>query len=240
MTAFNNKGDIFSPLGSFGADGAVIKTVAETLFFRTTDTGIDTVGSITNFKVKTIKSQNKVVLSWTLTAPLPDKLRIFRNTRSLDTLDGTATSFNDTTILNAQSKALDTRYIIVGWKTVNAANGTRMFSDKSEVITQHPTAMADDTYQVLTEVLVDAVKDKPYQSTLAKNGGANPVTWSVSAGTLPDGLTLNGNGLIIGSPTAAGESTFTVQVTDADSQTATKQLTLVVTALPVLTDVINE
>ncbi len=240
VTAFNNKGDTFSPFGIFRADGAVIKTAASSLFFRTTDTGLGSVGSITNFRARTIKSQSKVIVSWTLNAPVPGDLLLIRNTRALKTLDGTATSFIDTTILNAESKALDTRYTIVGCKIVNAANGTVMFSDKSEVITQHPTAMADDTYKVLTVELDDAVKDKPYQATLEKNGGTNPVTWSVSAGTLPDGLTLNGDGLITGSPSAAGESTFTVQVTDSDSQTASKQLTLVVTALSVLTDVINE
>jgi Putative Ig domain len=55
-----------------------------------------------------------------------------------------------------------------------------------------------------------------YLKPLAATGGTQPYTWVVATGTLPAGLTLNGaTGVISGTPTTAGGSTFTIRVTDA-------------------------
>jgi len=65
--------------------------------------------------------------------------------------------------------------------------------------------------------------------TLTATGGTTPYTWSLSAGTLPAGLTLaSSTGVISGTPTGTGTSNFTVQVTDANSLTATKAFSLTI------------
>ncbi|SER30994.1 DUF7927 domain-containing protein [Microlunatus flavus] len=75
-----------------------------------------------------------------------------------------------------------------------------------------------------------------YSRQLTVNDGTGPYTWSVSAGALPAGLTLNTTtGLLSGTPTAAGTASFTVQVTDASGQSATRAVNLVVAARPTLT-----
>lgn len=65
----------------------------------------------------------------------------------------------------------------------------------------------------------------PYTATLAATGGVLPYTWSVNTGNLPDGLTLTTNpdstGLISGTPTTYGPSTFTVKVADSEIPPAT-------------------
>jgi hypothetical protein len=50
--------------------------------------------------------------------------------------------------------------------------------------------------------------------------------WALTAGTLPDGLTLAADGTIAGVPTTSGESIFTVGFTDGWGSTASAQVTL--------------
>ena len=45
-------------------------------------------------------------------------------------------------------------------------------------------------------------------------GGYPSYAWVVSAGAIPAGLTLDGTGLLSGTPTTLGTFTFTVRVTD--------------------------
>jgi hypothetical protein len=73
-----------------------------------------------------------------------------------------------------------------------------------------------------------------YSETLAATGGTTPYGWTVTKGTLPAGLTLSAAGVLSGTPTAAGTSTFTVQVADSSStkQTATLAATLVINPVP--------
>jgi Putative Ig domain len=62
----------------------------------------------------------------------------------------------------------------------------------------------------------------PYVTTLMAQGGTPPYTWSLSSGTLPQGLTLNGKtGLISGTTSQTGTATFTVKVSDSASHMAT-------------------
>ncbi len=73
----------------------------------------------------------------------------------------------------------------------------------------------------------------PYSATLAAAGGAAPYTWSLTAGTLPVGLSLNSaTGAITGTPTAVVTgASLTFKVTDssnpAQSATATLSLTTI-------------
>jgi len=62
--------------------------------------------------------------------------------------------------------------------------------------------------------------------TLTASGGQPPYSWTVVVGTLPPGLTLSPDGVISGTPTVFGLSSFTVQVSDAAANTATIDLEL--------------
>ena len=64
-----------------------------------------------------------------------------------------------------------------------------------------------------------------YSAKLAATGGLPPYTWSISAGTLPAGLTLNAfTGVISGTPTNNSFGPFTAQVTDAENPPMTSAI----------------
>ncbi len=61
-----------------------------------------------------------------------------------------------------------------------------------------------------------------YNQTLTATGGSKPYAWTVTGGSLPAGLTLGETtGAITGTPTTAGQPSFTVQVKDTAARTAT-------------------
>ena len=63
-------------------------------------------------------------------------------------------------------------------------------------------------------------------------GGLPPYTWTITAGTLPDGLQLLGNGSVAGKPTTVGKSTFTLQVADHEATPDTKTITFTLKIVP--------
>ena len=65
-----------------------------------------------------------------------------------------------------------------------------------------------------TSSLPDAQVGVPYSAQLTVHGGKPPYVWSIISGALPAGLTLSSGGLISGTPTTSGLSTFTVFVLD--------------------------
>ncbi|HEY4932669.1 MAG TPA: Ig domain-containing protein [Terriglobales bacterium] len=68
--------------------------------------------------------------------------------------------------------------------------------------------------------LPTAVISVPYSATLTSVGGVGPFTWAMASGTLPPGLTISAGGVISGTPTVLGATTFKVQVTDSQTPTA--------------------
>jgi Putative Ig domain len=80
--------------------------------------------------------------------------------------------------------------------------------------------------QITTSNLQKATVGTPYTATLAALGGG-ALTWTLSAGSLPAGLTLGSSGVLSGTPSGAGSYSFTVRV-DGGGRSASKQLSLVV------------
>jgi len=82
---------------------------------------------------------------------------------------------------------------------------------------------------ITTEALPDGIVGTQYSATLSASGGIPPYTWSISSGSLPNGLILSpSTGAISGTPIEQGTYNFTVQVQDADSNTAAKNLSITI------------
>lgn len=65
-----------------------------------------------------------------------------------------------------------------------------------------------------------------YTGAVTATGGTAPLTYAVTSGSLPEGLTMGSDGTITGMPTTEESQTFTVTVTDANSLTDSGQFTL--------------
>jgi subtilisin family serine protease len=86
---------------------------------------------------------------------------------------------------------------------------------------------------VRTTDLPEGQVGESYNTTLRASGGQAPYVWSISAGSLPDGLTLDLNtGSISGVTGTYGLSTFTVQVQDANLATGTENLSITINPEP--------
>ena len=73
-----------------------------------------------------------------------------------------------------------------------------------------------------------------YNQTIAASGGTAPYTFTVTAGSLPPGLGLNGStGLLSGSPSATGSFSFTITATDGRGCVGSQPY-MVVIACPVI------
>lgn len=74
---------------------------------------------------------------------------------------------------------------------------------------------------ISTASLPAAATGSPYSFKLQATGIPSTVTWEISGGALPGGLTLSNDGTISGTPTGSGAATFTIkgtaQSTDASS-----------------------
>jgi hypothetical protein len=91
------------------------------------------------------------------------------------------------------------------------------------------------TFAVGTPTLKPAVDGSPYSAKLETSGRPSTTTWEVTSGSLPAGLGLSRDGVISGTPSAPGSSTFTVEATGvavdfSGTRTASRQYTLQVLA----------
>ena len=64
--------------------------------------------------------------------------------------------------------------------------------------------------------------------TFTASGGTGTVTFAVTTGSLPSGLTLSPAGLISGTPTQTGSYPITITATDSEGDTGSENLTLVI------------
>ncbi|MCX6848024.1 MAG: putative Ig domain-containing protein [Verrucomicrobia bacterium] len=91
-----------------------------------------------------------------------------------------------------------------------------------------PLLQPDDptaTPHIVTTSLPDGAVNAGYNGGIVVSGGTSPYQFSLT-GSLPDGLFLDENGGITGTPTTEMSSSFTVQVVDGTGLSASQALTL--------------
>ncbi|HEY1651058.1 MAG TPA: Ig-like domain-containing protein [Acidimicrobiales bacterium] len=97
----------------------------------------------------------------------------------------------------------------------------------SAVLSSAPAA-ASGSLTITTTSVPSGTVAASYSTGLSATGAVGGVTWSLFSGTLPPGLTVVASGSISGTPTTAGAFNFTVEATDAASDTDTQALSITV------------
>ena len=109
---------------------------------------------------------------------------------------------------------------------VTAASVADSSKTASAAITVTP---ASSPLSIQTSVLPDATRGTTYSMVLSATGGQLPYQWSITSGTLPQGIQFDSlTGAISGIASTSGSFTFAATVSDSGSQTATRQLRLTV------------
>jgi hypothetical protein len=120
--------------------------------------------------------------------------------------------------------------VIVGTPTANGASSfTIQVKDNAGASATKPFTLTIGAGLAITSpsTLPSGTLGQAYPAyTLAAVGGSKPYVWSVSAGAMPDGLSLSSGGVISGTPSKGGSFTFTLQVKDSTGATATQAFTL--------------
>lgn len=97
----------------------------------------------------------------------------------------------------------------------DAGNPSASVSSSAVPITVEPNLVP----LITTTDLPDPVRDANYSRTLTASAGNGPLTFTLRAGALPDGLALSPDGVISGNPTKLGKKHFVVGVADSDGNT---------------------
>jgi 6-phosphogluconolactonase (cycloisomerase 2 family) len=118
----------------------------------------------------------------------------------------------------------------VTFKSYGAGTGGAPFL---AAVTASRTVTAYPPLTIATAQLPSDITGVAYSQTVAASGGASPLAYSISAGSLPAGLSLDPwFGTIAGTPTAVGVAGFTLKVTDSVGQTQSASLQIAVYAPP--------
>ena len=123
-------------------------------------------------------------------------------------------SFSDGTLSGSWPTGATGEYPIV--VTVTDGNGDSTSKTLAITLSIHPLVLP-------SSAIPSAIPGQAFSYTFAASGGEGPYVYSISAGALPAGLSLDSaTGVISGTPTTNGAYSYTVTVTDVRSQSASK------------------
>jgi hypothetical protein len=149
----------------------------------------------------------------------PTPSHFYQNTAAPISFASSTSGFNSSCTATAGSTALTVSYS----STTLALTGTLTAAMTSGAVGSTLTITISCTPSPLTMnspvVLPNAQVGQSYSASLLTltglSGGVPPYTWTLSNGSLPAGLSLSSSGLVTGTPSGAGSSSFGFTVKDS-------------------------
>jgi hypothetical protein len=127
---------------------------------------------------------------------------------------------------------------ITGISTASGTFGfTALLTDAAGATTSQALSILINTPVTVTNASLSGwTQGRPsYSQTLTNTGGTGAITWSITPGTLPTGLSLNpATGVISGTPTVVGTSNFTAVGTDSLGAVGNKALSITINLAPTI------
>jgi hypothetical protein len=115
----------------------------------------------------------------------------------------------------------------------NARSGSVQIRNGGGITPLSSSITIDTTpFAITTTALSTGAQKVNYSQQLVATGGVGTLTWSRSAGGLPNGLLLSSTGVISGTALQAGKWSFTVSVKDEINEIRTQNFTIEVSADP--------
>ncbi len=152
----------------------------------------------------------RVVLS--AAASSPDASLSFQWQREGQDIPGT---FQSTLIIEAMTSAEAGRYRVLACNIAGATPSAEIM-----LKIDNPTGLP----VISTSALPEGRRGRTYDTSLLANDGLRAYQWSLTAGILPEGLTLDAAGNLAGIPNGAGQFAITVRVTSANQLFAEREL----------------
>jgi hypothetical protein len=136
------------------------------------------------------------------------------------TWSATAGSVNANGLYTAPTVKQQTNVVVTATSNANGSHSSSVSF----------TVDARGSLQITTGGLPQGQQGNAYSEAFAATGGSAPYSWSISSGTPPPGVAMNGDGDFAGTPTAVGTFNFAVMVKDASGTTAGGNFSVMVSA----------
>lgn len=115
----------------------------------------------------------------------------------------------------------------------NARSGSMQIRNGGGITPLSSNVTIDTTpFAITTTTLTTGAQNTTYSQQLVATGGVGTVTWTRTAGGLPNGLLLSSTGVISGTALQAGKWSFTVSVKDEINEVRSQNFTIEVNADP--------
>lgn len=129
---------------------------------------------------------------------------------------GLALNSSTGTISGTPLNAVSTSFVVSVRDSGDPNEQFASYTESNFVVAAGPLALSCN--------LPASVTGNYYSGACSTTGGSPPVAFSISAGVLPSGLTINFTGQISGDPMVSGTSSFTVRAADSGSPQQVAQL----------------